>query len=794
MELVRRSLSCIIRARICRHPSQLIAARTYTNYHLPKQVSSPASKFIVQIRSVSAVPKPLEKTDLPNADGPNYTVAYAARVLERFEERCQRIERVVEKDFVKTFNNLTRIIEELEKKGKFNDEAKVDLSMMMAVLLRCCGKLMSDNPPKIRELLAGNVWEFTKQKNLPYDISHYNSLIRVLNENQTNFDPQKILDEMVSANISPDRVTYQRLINQYCLQGDINGATTLLEKMKDLGMELNELVFSALILGYGKQESPPSFNEMFDLMRSNGVEPGSPSFTAAILVQADKMSKDSTATDELKALFELIQQEEISFSIFETTDILTHLAPFKRDETVTKIFDYLSKIMLGSINARQRICNTLLQIGEYEEVSRFYWHYKPSDRGISSGSLGQFYIRLLATHEGVPVEHTIKECHRIKQEHNNAAAFHVLYYRAAEAGNMKLVRAALKEIGQEEQIKCQYFWPLIAQAKSEDEVIQVLKNDLSPKMDTEHLFETFCHWVWPKFSGKISRLFDANKELNYDYNLLVASLLHYSAAENKIEDAIEFIKSASESPTEGSTGEERLSRRVNLGDSVGRLLMQIAEQTKDPAVVKKTFNLCKIPGQHISTRTLNPLVKVHLLNDDFEAALKEFLELAENHRLTPCKQDLMIQCLEKKYPDQLQKIMNISNELYGENNALFDLAVCCLQCGKLKQAQRILTNPGFRVQPVRVYRNFRSLEGKSNITVLENYVHLVRDMYDVDQELLYQMLIDAYERTSNPKRALDLWIRMQEEEFQPSKRCLLMIAKLLERNKIDVPFQKPRFH
>lgn len=384
--------------------------------------------------------------------------------------------------------------------------------------------------------------------------------------NLPHADPQKILD----SSISPDRLNYQKQIHDFCLQGDINGATTVIEKMKQSGMEMNESIFSALIIGYGKQESPPLVREIFDLMRSNGIEPGSSSIVAALSVQADKLSNDPNATDELKALCETIESEFIQFSLPQKIDIMTQFFPFRK----------------------------------YKIVSRLV-------------------------------------------------------------------------------------------------------------------------------------------------NLL-----------------------------------------TNGGLSTERLLMKIAETTKDPAVVKKAFSVCQ--SNRVSNRMLNSLVKAHVLNGDFDGALKEFSELYDRYQITPYKIDLMIYCLENKRPKELQKIMRIAIERYGENNALHELATCCIICGKDKQAQRIFSEPAFGVRPDRVYAISAMLARRRNIDALEKYVRFARDIYGVDQERLNQLLVEAYERTSNPERALELWNRMQEEDVKPNEKTLLLIANLLERNNIDVPFERPR--
>lgn len=55
---------------------------------------------------------------------------------------------------------------------------------------------------------------------------------------------------MNNKNITPNKVTYQKLLRAYCQQRDIAGASSLLEKMKNEGMPINEYVFNSLIYGH----------------------------------------------------------------------------------------------------------------------------------------------------------------------------------------------------------------------------------------------------------------------------------------------------------------------------------------------------------------------------------------------------------------------------------------------------------------------------------------------------------------------------------------------------------------
>ena len=69
-------------------------------------------------------------------------------------------------------------------------------------------------------------------------------------ENEIQFSPDEFLKMLSEKNLTPNKVTYQRLLKAYCLQGNIAGASDILEKMKDEKLGLNEEIFNSLIDGH----------------------------------------------------------------------------------------------------------------------------------------------------------------------------------------------------------------------------------------------------------------------------------------------------------------------------------------------------------------------------------------------------------------------------------------------------------------------------------------------------------------------------------------------------------------
>lgn len=715
-----------------------------------------------------------------------------------FEHSCSHYERAEEVDLARVFNHLTKAVEAVGPPNEENANTYANISLIASSLLRSCGKLMVDSTEKARELLAGNVWQFIKEKQIPISTSHYNSLIRALNENNSSYDPQKMLDEMASANLTPDQVTYQRLIEQYCLQGNIQEATKLLEVMKEQQLELNEKIFANLIIGYNKQPEPPAMSELFGLMRSNGVEPGNKSYTAAIISKAETIEKNENALKDLKELLHLVKDEEINFTNMQICDILTCLTPLKdKLELIDDILGNAENCMRGSINDRYRILSTLLKIGHHEVASNLFWKQRVSTRALQGGRVGFYYLEALARFD-VPIDFIANECDRFKMEGFCDDPFTIIYLKSVRHGKLDKVRMCLRVLNQENRARVPHYWPLIAQARTEQEVFNVLKNDLNPSMNKLDLIETFSHWVLPKLNGDFEKLLETNqKELRYDSSVLTTAYLDYSVTENKLEEALKYIEKIQGAEiiiTEPTTEEvdERqasVSRRPIRSSFVQRILTRIAEVNNDPNLVVKAFELLHLPPETVTNACLTPVIEAYLQNNDFKGALDKFLLFSGQYKKTPLSRDLMTICLNNKDPESLQKIIHACTTLHGEPNALLDLAMCCLRNKKLHQAQKIFSSPGLRVRPERIFAIAEGLAKSKDVDMLENFVELVRDIYGVDTDRLYEILINYYDSTSHASRALRLWNTMQDEDLQPSRRIMQKIANLLEKNNIAVPFK-----
>lgn len=79
-----------------------------------------------------------------------------------------------------------------------------------------------------------------------------------------------------------------------------------------------------------------------------------------------------------------------------------------------------------------------------------------------------------------------------------------------------------------------------------------------------------------------------------------------------------------------------------------------------------------------------------LHRDDLTGALAEFERCVEQYRVTPWKQELFTRFIKLEDADRLQKVMDMSTNIHGEVNSMYDLVFAFIDCGKLRQARKIL--------------------------------------------------------------------------------------------------------
>lgn len=357
------------------------------------------------------------------------------------------------------------------------------------------------------------------------DVSHYNALLRVYLENEHPFSPTEFLAEMDARGIEPNRVTYQRLIARYCHDGDIEGATKILEYMREKQMPVNENVFNALIFGHSQAGDMNSAQGILSVMAQAGLEPSADTYTTLLCGYARYGD-----INKIEEVINECEQKEVYLLDKDYLEVVYSLATNGHSQHVPNILSRVKK----TIGYNQDAINFILRLinkGQDETAFAILETMVRSTR--PDGSLmpvGNFFIRQLVK-ANRDVDTILSYCRKLEEQGLYERGLLLATEISLEQGKEQLAYKLLEHLKQEGlEIRQHFFWPLII-AKASDPtgkgIVEVLQRMQTFDLIPNH--ETLRDWVLPNLQGKssevLSLLRDANVSLGSSACGLVCNLL-----------------------------------------------------------------------------------------------------------------------------------------------------------------------------------------------------------------------------------------------------------------------------
>lgn len=144
-----------------------------------------------------------------------------------------------------------------------------------------------------------------KQKGIRCSQMTFNSVLDVITRHVQDSDLlNTVLEDMKSADVQPDVVTYSILIKAACAAGNLDNAMSIFEKLKREGLVLDEIAFNSLLMGCSKNQQLEHATRVFESMRSLGVQPSNVTFSILI-----KMYGRAKMLDKALSLLDLMETE-----------------------------------------------------------------------------------------------------------------------------------------------------------------------------------------------------------------------------------------------------------------------------------------------------------------------------------------------------------------------------------------------------------------------------------------------------------------------------------------------------
>ncbi|CAH0561344.1 unnamed protein product [Brassicogethes aeneus] len=222
-----------------------------------------------------------------------------------------------------------------------------------------------------------------------------------------------------------------------------------------------------------------------------------------------------------------------------------------------------------------------------------------------------------------------------------------------------------------------------------------------------------------------------------------------------------------------------------------RMLNSLAEAGKTEDLDRLFDVLVKKEYMEPNNILLGPLIKVHIVNNDIDKALEKFEWCVNQFKATPWKNELACKLINSEDAEKLQKLTDLSTSVHGEINSLYDLVFAFVECGRVRQARKILETPGLQSRHQRINTACERYRNEGMLTPLEGLRDATKDLNHIDRSDIYYQLLLSYIKTDEPEKALGLWTQMQEEDLPPSEQFLRTLGGFLKRKNLQVPFAVP---
>ncbi|XP_036979314.1 leucine-rich PPR motif-containing protein, mitochondrial [Acanthopagrus latus] len=379
------------------------------------------------------------------------SVAVQSKQAQEFDWALAKLDSSVRRTGRITKSLLLRIFHDICRKGYPSGNQAL-------LLLRSCGSLLPEVPLAERTELAHRVWEKLNELGAQYDVSHYNALLKVYIQNEFKFSPTDFLGKMEAANVQPNRVTYQRLIASYCLNGDIEGASTILGFMKTKDLPITEAVFNSLLTGHARSGDIESAKNILAVMKGAGIEPGPDTYTALLNAYAEKGDLDS-----LKATLVTAASDDCSLMDRDLMQVIYTLAKAGHQQHIPELTERLRQER-GFVPDAMNLCLSLITQGMEDSafhILKTFPVLQSDSLTTDSPNLGNFFLRHCVNMD-TSLEKLGIYCKALQELNLHAAPLSFTLSCALEANKSGMSFALMKMMKEQDlPVRIHYFWPLL---------------------------------------------------------------------------------------------------------------------------------------------------------------------------------------------------------------------------------------------------------------------------------------------------------------------------------------------
>ncbi|XP_063958510.1 leucine-rich PPR motif-containing protein, mitochondrial-like [Lytechinus pictus] len=449
-------------------------------------------------------------------------------VLRRLDDMVRRTGRITKAQLILVFDEICKL-----------GAAKPNQALL---LIRSCGSLLPEVALEERTALVSSIWDKLKELGTTFDVTHYNALLRVYLQNEHKFSPTDFLAQMEQHGIDPNRITYQRLISAYCLQGDIQGATKILEFMKSKDLPVTEGIFNSLITGHGRAGDLDNAQNILNVMRSVGLEPSADTYTALMCAYAEKGDIES-----INKLTQELESENVNLSGRCFLSVAYSLATYGHSEHLPQV---LEKVQLnaGYIPDAINLSLSLMTKGHDDAafiVLKMFQGLRV-ENSAEPQNQGNFFIDH-AVQIQLPHETLFGHLDELISSGLHSSPYIVALHSALRKvkDNKDYAFGIIRRMLELDiPVRPHYFWPIFARdsaANDKEGIMNTLKQ--MGEMGVEASSDTFTRFVFPCLGGTLTDIKATINELGITVDkFLVIAMARNEVKQQRLDSVVQLIE------------------------------------------------------------------------------------------------------------------------------------------------------------------------------------------------------------------------------------------------------------
>lgn len=240
--------------------------------------------------------------------------------------------------------------------------------------------------------------------------------------------------------------------------------------------------------------------------------------------------------------------------------------------------------------------------------------------------------------------------------------------------------------------------------------------------------------------------------------------------------------------------ENASEKNVNVTGRCHRLLAHLAKHdTYDN--VNRFLGILMDNGfiQNVERNILNPLVTVFLNRNDLTGATNKLVELAKKYHCTPAQTELMVKLIQNNDFNNFHRVVKVSRKVHGNKNTDLTLLFIYAECDRINEARAMVESNKFDYKPEVLKKLSDTYVASEQPHVLEKLLDATANSIDLDRNIFFEKLLDYYWKKDLLENAMALWHRIEKESFTPTDEFLVKLGLYLQRKKVLVPFEIPKY-